>query len=43
MKGDYLKVVYHLQAEIDQSHNGLTSVGVPEWPSMSLVNKFICT
>ena len=32
---------YHLQAVIDRSHHGLTSVGAPDWLSMSLVQKFI--
>jgi len=35
MKGYYLTGFYHRQAGIDPSHNGSTSVGAPEWPSMS--------
>jgi hypothetical protein len=38
MKGYYLMGFYNLRAEIDPSHHGSTSVGAPEWPSMSFVN-----
>jgi len=33
--GYYLTGLYHLQAGIDPSHHGSTSVGAPEWPSMN--------
>jgi len=35
MKGYYLTGFYYLQDEINLSHHGSTSVGSPEWPSMS--------
>jgi len=35
MKGYYLMEFYHLQVGINPSHQALTSVGAPEWPSMS--------
>jgi hypothetical protein len=41
MKGYYLMGCYHLQAGIDPRQHGSSSVGAPEWPLMSLVNKLI--
>jgi hypothetical protein len=33
MMGYYLMGFYHLPVMITMSHHGLTTVGVPEWPS----------
>jgi hypothetical protein len=35
MKGYYLTGIYNLQAGINPSHHGSTSIGAPEWPSMN--------